>query len=100
MTPAWLLLVINLPGRRQTLRMRIWRALKTGGAGPLRDGVYALPNSPASRELFERRPHEIQRGGGMPQILPSDGAAEPQQAAMRALFDRSQDYASWRAQLD
>jgi hypothetical protein len=98
--PAWLLLVINLPGRRQTLRMRVWRALKTGGAGPLRDGVYVLPNSTASRQLFEEQAREIQTGGGTSQILPFDSDAEPQQAAMRALFDRSRDYASWRAQLD
>jgi hypothetical protein len=34
MTPSgWLLLVTNLPGRKQALRMRVWRALKAAGAG-------------------------------------------------------------------
>ena len=38
MTPSsWLLLVTNLPGRKQALRMRVWRALKAAGAGMLRD---------------------------------------------------------------
>jgi len=97
---TWLLLVINLPGRRQTLRMRVWRALKTGGAGPLRDGVYVLPNSTASRQLFEEQAREIQAGGGSAQILPFDSDVQQQNAAMRALFDRSRDYASGRAQLN
>ena len=101
MTPRdWLLLVINLPGRRQTLRMRVWRALKAGGAGSLRDGVYVLPNSTASRQLFEEQAREIQAGGGTAQILPFDSDDRQQHAAMRALFDRSRDYAAGQAQLD
>ena len=101
MTPRdWLLLVINLPGRRQTLRMRVWRALKAAGAGPLRDGVYVLPNSTASRQLFEEQAREIQAGGGTAQILPFDSDARAHHAAMRALFDRSANYAFGRAQLD
>jgi hypothetical protein len=101
MTPtAWLLLVINLPGRRQTLRMRVWRVLKTGEAGPLRDGVYVLPNSTASRQMFEEQAREIHAGGGTTQILPFDSDVQKQNAAMRALFDRSRDYASGRARLN
>jgi hypothetical protein len=99
-SPTWLLLVINLPGRRQTLRMRVWRALKTGGAAPLRDGVYVLPNSTQSRQLFDEQAREIKAGGGTAQILPFDNDAQQQHAAIRALFDRSRDYASGRTQLD
>jgi hypothetical protein len=35
----WLVLIASLPGPSGTLRMRVWRALKGGGAGILRDGV-------------------------------------------------------------
>ena len=56
---AWLLLITNLPGQNQTLRMRIWRALKAAGAGLLRDGVYVLLQTPASRKLFEEQAFEI-----------------------------------------
>ena len=49
-TPAWLILITNLPGPNQTLRMRVWRALKSAGAGLLKDGVYLLPSSPAARD--------------------------------------------------
>jgi hypothetical protein len=43
--PLWSMLVISLPGRSATPRMRIWRALKGLGAVVLRDGVYLLPHS-------------------------------------------------------
>ncbi|HYM36535.1 MAG TPA: Chromate resistance protein ChrB, partial [Steroidobacteraceae bacterium] len=72
-TSAWLLLVTNLPGRNQTLRMRVWRGLKATGAASLRDGVYVLPNSAASHAAFEQQGREIQAGGGSAHMLPFDG---------------------------
>ena len=36
-------LVLSLPTRNSTLRMRLWRALKEAGSGVLRDGVYVVP---------------------------------------------------------
>ena len=36
-------LVLSLPTRNSTVRMRMWRALKDSGCGVLRDGVYVLP---------------------------------------------------------
>ena len=62
-TPAWLLLVTNLPGRNPTLRVRIWRALKAAGSGLLRDGAYLLPNRERSRQVLEEQGAEIKAGG-------------------------------------
>lgn len=92
MTPSgWLLLVTNLPGRKQALRMRVWRALKAAGAGMLRDGVYLLPTSEPARQLLDEKAAEIQEGGGSAQVLPL--ASEPmQQPAFEALFNRSAEY--------
>jgi hypothetical protein len=94
MTPsAWLLLVTNLPGRKQALRMRVWRALKAAGAGMLRDGVYLLPTSEPARRLFDEKAAEILKGRGSAQVLPLVG--EPtQQPAFEALFDRSAEYSA------
>ena len=36
-------LVLSLPSKDKTVRMRIWRALRGMGCGVLRDGVYLLP---------------------------------------------------------
>src|SRR3954467_12328822 len=40
-------LILSLPTRNSTLRMRVWRALKECGAAVLRDGVYLLPANAA-----------------------------------------------------
>jgi hypothetical protein len=89
----WLLLVTNLPGRKQTLRMRVWRALRAAGAGMLRDGVYLLPTSGPARRLLDEKAAEIQEGGGSAQVL-SLASERRQQAAFEALFDRSAEYAA------
>ena len=92
-TSSWFLFIANLPGRNQTLRMRVWRSLKASGAGTLRDGVYVLPASDGAREVFERQRQEIQGGGGTAYILELAGEAGSDQGnALRSLFDRTADY--------
>ena len=90
---AWLLLITNLPGRNQTLRMRLWRALKAAGAGLLKDGVYVLPNSPLARRLFDEHAREIGEGGGTGHILIVNADSERQTASLQKLFDRTAEYA-------
>src|SRR6185312_4827525 len=93
-TPAWLLLVSNLPGHNPTLRMRIWRAMKAAGAGLLRDGTYLLPSSPQSREVFAELAAEIKAAGGLAHLLSFDAESAEQSAELVALFDRSAEYAA------
>jgi len=96
----WLLLVTNLPGPNQTLRMRIWRALKAAGARLLRDGVYVLPKSPDSRAVFDKQAHEIRAGAGSVHILSFEADSAGQQSALTALFDRNADYKELIARLE
>jgi hypothetical protein len=98
--PSWLLLITNLPGHNPTLRMRLWRALKAGGAGPLRDGVYVLPDSVTARKVFEERAKDIKEGGGVAYVLPLETSSQEQSDAFRALFDRTAEYAEVAAQLN
>ncbi len=98
--PGWLLLITNLPGRNQTLRMRVWRALKTAGAGLLRDGVYVLPESSASRKTFAEQAFEFRAGAGTAHILSFQSESTEQQTALIALFDRTADYQEFTARLD
>ena len=88
----WLLLITNLPGKNQTLRMRLWRALKFAGAGLLKDGVYVLPNSSSSRRLFEGHAKDITSGGGSGHVLAAGADSPEQLATFQALFDRTADY--------
>jgi hypothetical protein len=97
---SWLLLVTNLPGRNQTLRMRIWRALKTAGAALLRDGVYLLPDSSAGRRIFEAQRVEIQTRAGNAHVLPFESDSPEQNAAFVALFDRTKDFQAVLAEVD
>src|SRR5262245_51448876 len=88
----WLMLVTNLPGRNQTLRMRVWRALKNAGAGLLRDGVYVLPHSPTAVDVFEEQSRDVQSGGGSAQLVTFDSGGDEQHAMLSALFDRTDEY--------
>ena len=82
-------LVLSLPTRNSTLRMRVWRALKDGGAAVLRDGVYLLPSDAAS--AFAPLQKEIRSHGGLAIIfdaIPRDGVD------LRERFDRTAEYAA------
>ena len=78
--PGWLMLITNLPGRNQTPRMRIWRALKAAGGESLRDGVYILPRSSAARRIFDEQRQEISAAGGTAYVMPFDSDSPEQQA--------------------
>ena len=90
--PTWLLLITNLPGHNPTLRMRLWRALKSAGAALLRDGVYLLPISEASRRAFEEQASDIQGAGGTAHTVSLEADSPQQQATFMSLFDRSAEY--------
>jgi hypothetical protein len=52
-SPPWLLLVFSLPKRGASLRVAVWRKLQRGGALPLGNSGYLLPNTPDNLERFE-----------------------------------------------
>ena len=82
-------LILSLPTRSSTMRMRVWRALKESGCAVLRDGVYILPaGSPRSAVLAEMG-SEVKSAGGFAmtaELVVDKG--EP----LAHLFDRSKDY--------
>src|SRR5688572_1199772 len=80
-------LVLSLPTRNSTLRMRVWRALKECGAAVLRDGVYLLPEA----EAFDRLEKEIRAHGGFAMTF---GATPQNGADFRERFDRTAEYAA------
>ena len=89
----WLELVISLPTANATERMRVWRALKATGAGVLRDGVYVLPARPDLQEVLAEVATEIIEAGGSAHVLRVESRDGAQDEALRALFDRTKDYA-------
>jgi len=59
-----LLLLIGLPPTPSSLRVRVWRRLRTLGAVPLKRSAYLLPDTPERYEDFQWLTQEIQRDGG------------------------------------
>lgn len=88
---AFAALVLSLPTRNSTLRMRLWRALKETGCGVLRDGVYLLPAG-ASNGVLEKMESEIRAYGGFAMTLELKARSPAQLADLRRLFDRSAEY--------
>ena len=85
-------LVLSLPTRNSTLRMRVWRALKECGAAVLRDGVYLLPADAADGPSFARLEREIRSHGGLAITFAATPRAGEDEAALRARFDRTAAY--------
>jgi len=94
------MLVISLPSTHKTPRMRVWRALKSRGAQPLRDGVYVLPDSDRAREVLDEQAHDVIASGGSAQVLNFTSASEGQQHELVKMFDRSDSYAELLHSLD
>lgn len=89
---TFLALMTSLPTGHSTLRMRLWRALRTTGCGVLRDGVYILPvGSPPASALAEVE-SEIKAAGGFAMTVELNLKNSAQLEHVRALFDRSEEY--------
>jgi hypothetical protein len=83
-------LILSLPSRHATLRMRMWRALKDGGWGVLRDGVYVLPAGRSDPAVLSKLHAAIRGAGGSAMSATLALPDEPERA--RVLFDRSAQY--------
>ncbi|HBO7479628.1 TPA: chromate resistance protein, partial [Pseudomonas aeruginosa] len=77
-----------------TGRMRVWRSVKAQGCATLRDGVYLLPDSADSAATLGEVAAQAVEVGGSGQVYRLSGCDEAQKAALRALFDRGEEYAS------
>jgi hypothetical protein len=68
-TRSWLLFVSQLPTSPSNLRVRTWRRLQQLGAIPVKQAVYALPDSPGAREDFEWLKASVIGDGGEASIF-------------------------------
>jgi hypothetical protein len=59
-----LLLLVGVPPHPSSLRVRVWRRLRTLGAVPLKRSAYLLPDTPERYEDFQWLAQEVQREGG------------------------------------
>src|SRR5436190_19649816 len=64
MSQTLLLLLVGVPPTPSSLRVRVWRRLRTLGAVPLKRSAYLLPDTPERYEDFQWLAQEVQREGG------------------------------------
>ena len=100
MAPAWQVLIVSLPTRQTTERMRVWRALKALGCGVLRDGVYLLPTLASTHSALARQVADVTAAGGQAYMLALDTVDQQQENTFRLLFDRAADYAALKAEIE
>jgi hypothetical protein len=85
-------LILSLPTRNSTARMRAWRALREAGCGVLRDGVYVVPAGAATSSALAEIENEIRRSGGTAMRVELHLKSEEQRSRLPALFDRGPEY--------
>jgi len=85
-------LILSLPARDSTVRMRAWRALKDAGCGVLRDGVYVLPASETASAALGVVESGIRSSGGFAMRVELHLKTDAQGDHLRGLFDRSSEY--------
>lgn len=86
-------LLLSLPTRSSTIRMRVWRTLKRTGCGVLRDGVYILPSDAPQVSAFADLEREVRSAGGFAMTVELHIATPAQLEHVRGLFARTGEYA-------
>ena len=87
-------LILSLPTRNSTVRMRVWRALKDSGCAVLRDGVYVLPAGAATSATLKQVESDIRSVGGSAMKVELHLTTEEQRTQLPGLFDRRPEYAA------
>lgn len=88
------ILISSLSSQSATVRMRIWRSIKSCGAATLRDGVYLLPFKYSSK--FDSIIEEHITADGSAYVFHADC---PDNLNLIQLFDRGSEYDEFLVQL-
>jgi hypothetical protein len=88
----WLVMVAHMAPEDPAARMRVLRTLESLGAGVMREGVYLMPDSAATRQSLEALVDYVGKSGGSAQLLRVTSSSPAQQEAFVRLFDRSARY--------
>ena len=85
----WLLFVHQLPSHPSNLRVTTWRRLQQIGAIPLKQAVYALPDTADAREDFEWLRTEVKAAGGEASVFAADHVDAWSEDALVEAFRRA-----------
>ena len=92
-------LLTSLPTGNSTLRMRMWRALRSTGCGVLRDGVYVLPTAAPQAPVLAELESAMRTAGGFAMTAELNFKTPAQLEYVRKLFDRSKEYGALVARI-
>src|SRR5256885_3902380 len=86
-----LLLLVGVRPAPSSLRVRVWRRLRSLGAVPLKRSAYLLPDTPERYEDFQWPVQEIQREGGDATLIRVQQIENVSQDDVRHLFHEPRD---------
>ncbi len=86
-----LLLLVGVPPQPSSLRVRVWRRLRSLGAVPLKRSAYLLPDTPERYEDFQWLAQEIQREGGEATLIRVQQIENVSAAEVLRLFHEPRD---------
>ena len=99
-TTTFLALMLSLPSKNKTVRMRIWRALRGLGCAVLRDGVYLLPAGTGHAQSFVALESAVKEAGGFAMAVDLNLRTASHLDWVRKLFDRTSEYAALVARIN
>src|SRR5215468_10258708 len=92
MSQTLLLLLVGLPPTPSSLRVRVWRRLRSLGAVPLKRSAYLLPDTSERYEDFQWLAQEIQREGGDATLIRVQQIENVSQEDVLRLFHEPRDH--------
>src|SRR5262245_50739551 len=87
-----LLLLVGVPPHPSSLRVRVWRRLRSLGAVALKRSAYLLPDTPERYEDFSWLAQEIQREGGEATLIRVQQIENVTSADVLQLFHEPRDH--------
>lgn len=93
-SPGWLMLLAQLPSKRSSARVALWRRMRAAGAAAVVNGAWVLPDAPPYADFFEQSRKGIVGQGGIGFVLRVSGSSPETNESIVQLFraDRSREY--------
>ena len=85
------MLLVGIPPHPSSLRVRVWRRLRSLGAVPLKRSAYLLPDTPERYEDFQWLAQEVQREGGDATLIRVQQIENLSEADVLRLFHKPRD---------
>ncbi|WP_217178754.1 Chromate resistance protein ChrB [Streptomyces sp. AC495_CC817] len=99
-SPAWLMLIVQLPAQPSRHRVAVWRDLRRNGAVPLAPGAWVLPATAAGRAAVDQARALTAKGGGTASAFALDPQDRESADAVAEAFSRAreEEWAEFRSE--